>query len=148
MRVKTNGLRANGISAADGLFGRYFLGMRKPWAIAAFMQATLIASGCSPRVCDSGFELAADGNCYPEELGTDPEPDTDDVPDLDTDSGAVGDTSNDLDTGSDTGTAPPTNRKDDFSLEDLNPTSPRYGEAVSPRDYLQKVSGWYFLHAN
>ncbi len=35
----------------------------------------------------------------------------------------------------------------DFSLEDVNATSPRFGQAVSPRDYLQKVSGWYFGHA-
>jgi hypothetical protein len=35
----------------------------------------------------------------------------------------------------------------DFSLEDANPVSPRYTEMVSPRDYLQRVSGWYFLHA-
>jgi hypothetical protein len=35
----------------------------------------------------------------------------------------------------------------DFSLPDLNPTSSRYGEAVSPRDYLEQVSGWYFIHA-
>ena len=34
-----------------------------------------------------------------------------------------------------------------FTLEDRNPTSPRYGRAVSPRDYLEKVSGWYFTHA-
>lgn len=35
----------------------------------------------------------------------------------------------------------------DFSLHDVNPTSSRYGQAVSPRDYLEKVSGWYFGHA-
>ena len=35
----------------------------------------------------------------------------------------------------------------DFSLPDLNQTSPRFGEPVSPRDYLQKVSGWYVTHA-
>ena len=35
----------------------------------------------------------------------------------------------------------------DFSLTDVNPTSPRSGEAVSPRDYLEKISGWYFGHA-
>lgn len=35
----------------------------------------------------------------------------------------------------------------DFELTDLNPTSPRFGEVVSPRDYLQKVSGWYFTHS-
>lgn len=35
----------------------------------------------------------------------------------------------------------------DFSLDDVNVTSPTSGLAVSPRDYLQKVSGWYFGHA-
>ena len=35
----------------------------------------------------------------------------------------------------------------DFSLPDVNATSPRYDEMVSPRDYLQAVSGWYFGHA-
>lgn len=35
----------------------------------------------------------------------------------------------------------------DFSLTDINPSSPRCGEVVSPRDYLEQVSGWYFTHA-
>ncbi len=35
----------------------------------------------------------------------------------------------------------------DFVLEDLNPTSPRFGDALSPRDYLGEVSGWYFIHS-
>lgn len=35
----------------------------------------------------------------------------------------------------------------DFHLADLNPTSSRFGEVVSPRDYLQQVSGWYFTHS-
>lgn len=35
-----------------------------------------------------------------------------------------------------------------FSLSDLNETSPRAGEVVSPRDYLQRVSGWYFTHSD
>ncbi len=40
-----------------------------------------------------------------------------------------------------TGTPP------DFSLEDVNPTSPTYGQVVSPRDLLETVTGWYFAHA-
>ncbi len=36
---------------------------------------------------------------------------------------------------------------DDWSLEDVNPTSATFGEQVSPRDYLEKVSGWVFLHS-
>jgi len=35
----------------------------------------------------------------------------------------------------------------DFSLEDVNKTSTTYGAPVSPRDYLEQVSGWYFGHA-
>jgi hypothetical protein len=35
----------------------------------------------------------------------------------------------------------------DFSLLDVNPASPTSGQPVSPRDYLQRVSGWYFGHA-
>lgn len=33
-----------------------------------------------------------------------------------------------------------------FSLEDLNSASPTYQQAVSPRDYLEQVSGWYFAN--
>jgi hypothetical protein len=35
----------------------------------------------------------------------------------------------------------------DFSLVDVNATSPTYGDPVSPRDYLMQVSAWYFAHA-
>ena len=35
----------------------------------------------------------------------------------------------------------------DFYLPDENATSQTYGQPVSPRDYLRKVSGWYFGHA-
>ena len=35
----------------------------------------------------------------------------------------------------------------DFSLVDDNTTSATYGLAVSPRDYLMAVSGWYFGHS-
>lgn len=34
----------------------------------------------------------------------------------------------------------------DFSLVDDNANSPLFGDAISPRDYLQQVSGWYFIH--
>jgi hypothetical protein len=37
--------------------------------------------------------------------------------------------------------------KPDFSLADVNPNSATSGEQVSPRDYLGKVSAWYFGHA-
>ncbi|MCB1182822.1 hypothetical protein KDM41_05265 [bacterium] len=35
----------------------------------------------------------------------------------------------------------------DFSLLDVNPTSATSAAAVSPRDYLDEVSAWYFGHA-
>jgi hypothetical protein len=34
-----------------------------------------------------------------------------------------------------------------FSLPDVNPGSPRFGQVVSPRDYLGQASAWYFGHA-
>ncbi|MGI9239969.1 MAG: hypothetical protein ACR2RV_04165 [Verrucomicrobiales bacterium] len=36
----------------------------------------------------------------------------------------------------------------DFSIVDVNPTSPRYETPVSPRDYLHQVSGYYFGDPN
>lgn len=35
----------------------------------------------------------------------------------------------------------------DFALEDVNAASPTTAEDVSPRDYLGKVSAYYFGHA-
>jgi hypothetical protein len=35
----------------------------------------------------------------------------------------------------------------DFQLEDVNATSATFGQIVSPRDYLEKTSGWYFGHS-
>ncbi|MHC4176190.1 MAG: hypothetical protein ACYSWU_01715 [Planctomycetota bacterium] len=34
-----------------------------------------------------------------------------------------------------------------FALVDTNSTSSTYGQLVSPRNYLQQVSAWYFGHA-
>ena len=43
---------------------------------------------------------------------------------------------------------PPANQAaPDFSLVDQNPSSATAGAAVSPRQYLGKVSAWYFGHA-
>lgn len=42
---------------------------------------------------------------------------------------------------------PAADAKPDFHLQDVNPNSARSGQAVSPRDYLGKVSAWYFGHA-
>lgn len=35
----------------------------------------------------------------------------------------------------------------DFLLPDVNPASTRFGDDVSPRDYLTQASAWYFGHA-
>lgn len=35
----------------------------------------------------------------------------------------------------------------DFSLVDVNPSSMSSGQPVSPRDYLLRVSAWYFGHS-
>jgi predicted component of type VI protein secretion system len=35
----------------------------------------------------------------------------------------------------------------DFALPDVNPNSATHDQAISPRDYLNKVSAWYFGHA-
>jgi VCBS repeat-containing protein len=35
----------------------------------------------------------------------------------------------------------------DFTLTDVNPLSSSEGEGISPREYLQQVSGWYFGHS-
>jgi hypothetical protein len=34
----------------------------------------------------------------------------------------------------------------DFSLIDVNASSASQGSFISPRDYLEQVSGWYFSH--
>ena len=35
----------------------------------------------------------------------------------------------------------------DFSLLDVNPTSARADTLVSPRDYIGRITAWYFGHA-
>jgi len=35
----------------------------------------------------------------------------------------------------------------DFSIQDVNESSQRFEQAISPRDYLGKISAWYFGHA-
>ncbi len=40
-----------------------------------------------------------------------------------------------------------TDAQPDFHLTDVNDTSGSAGTAVSPRDYLEQTSAWYFGHA-
>lgn len=35
----------------------------------------------------------------------------------------------------------------DFELEDVNPQSVSWGQTVSPRQHLDRVTAWYFGHA-
>lgn len=39
---------------------------------------------------------------------------------------------------------PDSNAVPDFALTDVNPNSATSGRAVSPRDHLGAISGWYF----
>lgn len=55
-----------------------------------------------------------------------------------------GRTDSQADSGGDSGVE---GRAPDFLLVDVNTASSRYGQMVSPRDYLQEVSGWYFIHS-
>jgi hypothetical protein len=36
----------------------------------------------------------------------------------------------------------------DFALLDVNPASDTFNQQVSPRDYLQQASAWYFGYAS
>jgi len=42
---------------------------------------------------------------------------------------------------------PVTGQVPDFSLQDVNPNSLTFSQAVSPRQQLGKISAWYFAHA-
>lgn len=44
-------------------------------------------------------------------------------------------------------TRPETDPMPDFSLVDVNSTSATADQPVSPRDYLGRVSAWYFGHS-
>lgn len=44
-------------------------------------------------------------------------------------------------------TPPPATLMPDFSLTDVNPNSATTEAAVSPRQYLQRISAWYFGHS-
>ena len=42
-------------------------------------------------------------------------------------------------------TGPVLNAVPNFTLPDTNPSSPTVGQTISPSDYLQQISGWYFI---
>ena len=43
--------------------------------------------------------------------------------------------------------AAPLQHAPDVALVDVNPNSSRHDESISPRDYMNQVSVWYFGHA-
>ena len=74
--------------------------------------------------------------------------DTGTVDTADTDPIDTADTSDTDPVDTDTGSVEPgPNAVVDFSLPDTNPSSPTVGQTISPRDYLQQISGWYFIKA-
>jgi hypothetical protein len=85
---------------------------------------------------DSAGQETADTRDTPDTGGIDSGP---------SDSGS-GDTAT-ADTGASDTAIFPSDPMADFALLDLNSTSYRYGQPVSPRDYLEQVSGWYFAHS-
>ncbi len=51
------------------------------------------------------------------------------------------------DSGADEPLQPGDNALSDFSAPDVNADSPHFQKSVTPRDYLGKVSAWYFGHS-
>lgn len=122
--------------------------LRAPWL--------LLALACAPR-SDTGepSDPVGDGDTDADtdsdtdaDADTDADSDADADADTDTDADADTDTDTDSDTDSDTDTDTSTAMVPDFSLIDENPSSATAGQPVSPRDHLQRVSGWYFTHAS
>lgn len=101
------------------------------------LSATLLACGGSKKPLDTADPKK-------DESTEDSAHDSDDTNSTASDSG-----SGNEDSQGDTSTEPQAGpeAKANFSLTDVNASSPRSQEAVSPRDYLRKVSGWYFTHA-
>jgi hypothetical protein len=62
-------------------------------------------------------------------------------------SGAPSLDEDDLEKGSDTAAFWEPWRVPDFELYDDNPNSATYGTLVSPRDQLEVVAGYYFIHS-
>ena len=67
-----------------------------------------------------------------------------------TDSGQdTGETQPDTgDSGGDTGTNDPDPvMVSDFNLPDINAVSTSFGQTISPRDFIEQATGWYFIKA-
>ena len=59
----------------------------------------------------------------------------------------TGDTTDTTETGEPVDTGRPPNPVMDFSKVNVNPNSTSFGVSASPRDYMQQISGWYFIKA-
>jgi len=121
--------------------------------IPASIALGLSLSACIESKCDSDANAGSPDACDSIQEGdtdTDADSDTDTDTDTDTESDSDSDTNaTRFDTAVEQGLRPEGHfkAKPDFALLDYNPTSPTSEQAISPRDYLQKVSGWYFAHA-
>ncbi len=91
-----------------------------------------------------------------EETDSAEDTDVDTGVDTDEDTGTDTDTGDEIETGetgeipdtSDTGEFEiPEDALSDFSLPDINTASATYQQIISPRDYIQQVTGWYFIKA-
>ena len=126
--------------------------MKYPYLL---ISLSLLHFGCddNPKPKDTSVPI---DTADTQDTGETQDTDTGDTQDTgDTDTGDTQDTTDTQDTGSvdtadtgdtDTGdTGPGVNAVADFSLPDINPSSPTVGQNISPRDYLQQISGWYFI---
>ena len=113
--------------------------------VATSIALCLGLSACIQSKCDSDADAGSPDACDSLQEGdTDTDADSDSDSDSDSDTNATR-----FDTAVEQGLRPESHfkAKPDFALLDYNPTSTTSEQAVSPRDYLQKVSGWYFAHA-
>ena len=122
--------------------------------IASLFTTLLFSVACTedePKVDDTGVSSVEPSS---EESDTGNPEDTEDTQETDTADTSIDtaltdtsteDTGEPVDTG--TTTDPGPNAVSDFSLPDINPASSSLGQNISPRDYLQQISGWYFIKA-
>lgn len=111
------------------------------WLFLLACDSKDLASDCAHDSAAAHGDSAPDSgesDSTPPDSGPDSAGDTSDPAD-DTSAGDTGDTG-EVD-------PPPPDQVADFVLVDENPNSPSCGAALSPRDYLEQVSGWYFVHS-
>ena len=124
------------------------------FALSTLLSVFFTACGEEDKPSDTAtVEVDTADTEDPVETGDAPD-DTGDTSDTGSiDSGDTADTepvdTGDTDTGVvDTGSSEPgANAVPDFLLADINPNSSTVGQNISPRDYLQQISGWYFIKA-